>query len=193
MSLIVAYAFAATLAASPTTALNPAPTAPSQTSAPAPAPAPAQEPTAPATGLPIPAVVDWLKAQGLSVGEVQGGDSPYVQVRESADLAWTVTFNSCAGQVCGDLQFGAGFSNADVTLEKVNAWNSQRRFVKAFYEAPSGTRAEGAAIIQQDIVLLAGIGPSQLTDSVAIWRSLLPAFAFHVGYFVEGAAAQPAG
>lgn len=177
MSLIAAYALAATLAASPTTALSQAQAAP----------APATAPTAPATGLPIPAVIDWLTAQGLSVGEVQGGDSPYVQVRENADLAWTVTFNSCTGQVCGDLQFGAGFSNADVTLDKVNAWNSQRRFAKAFYEAPSGTRAEGAAIIQQDIVLLAGIGPSQLTDSVAIWRSLLPAFALHVGYFVPAA------
>ena len=45
-----------------------------------------------------------------------------------------------------------------------------------------------AAIFQQDLVLLNGIGPSQLTDSVAIWRSLLPAFALHVGYFTPGAA-----
>lgn len=185
MSLIAAYALAAALAApaSPTTALTSAQAAPAAPTAPAPAPA----------GLPIAAVVDWLKAQGLSVGEVQGGDSPYVQVRESADLTWTVTFNSCAGQVCGDLQFGAGFSNPDVTIDKVNAWNGQRRFVKAFYEAPAGARTDGAAIIQQDVILLAGIGPSQLTDSLAVWRSLLPAFAFHVGYFVEGAPAQPAG
>ena len=175
-----ALAFAAALAAGPTTVLA---------QAPAPAPAPAQTPAAApaATGLPVSAVIDWLKAQGLTVGEVQGGDQPYVQVHERADLAWTVTFNSCESQVCGDLQFGAGFSNPQVTLDKVNAWNAERRFAKAFYEAPSGGRADGAAIFQQDVIVLNGIGPSQLTDSVAIWRSLLPVFALHVGYFVPNA------
>ena len=178
-SAFSALALAAALAASPTTIL-------AQTAAPT-AQAPAAAAPAP-TGLPIAAVVDWLKAQGLTVGEVQGGDQPYVQIRESGDLAWTVTFNSCDHQVCGDLQFGAGFSNPQVTLDKVNAWNAERRFTKAFYEAPSSGRADGAAILQQDVVVLNGIGPSQLTDSVAIWRSLLPAFALHVGYFTPGTA-----
>ena len=177
-SAFSALALAAALAAGPTTVLA---------QAPAPAQAPAVAPAA--TGLPVSAVIDWLKAQGLTVGEVQGGDQPYVQVHERADLAWTVTFNSCENQVCGDLQFGAGFSNPQVTLDKVNAWNAERRFAKAFYEAPSGGRADGAAIFQQDLVLLNGIGPSQLTDSVAIWRSLLPVFALHVGYFVPDATA----
>ena len=185
-SAFSALTFAVILATGPTAVLAQTPV---QTPVQTPATAPASTPTAAATGLPVAAVVDWLKAQGLTVGEVQGGDAPYVQVRESADLAWTVTFNSCENQVCGDLQLGAGFSNPQVTLEKVNAWNAERRFTKAFYEAPSNGRADGAAILQQDVVLLNGIGPSQLTDSVAIWRSLLPAFALHVGYFVPNATA----
>ncbi|MGO4408429.1 MULTISPECIES: YbjN domain-containing protein [unclassified Brevundimonas] len=172
-----ALALAVALAASPTPTLAQASVA--QPSA-APAPTPA--------GLPVAAVVDWLKTQGLSVGQVQGGTEPYVQVRESGDLAWTITFNSCENLVCGDLQFSAGFSNPQVTLDKVNGWNAERRFAKAFYEAPSAGRADGAAIFQQDVMLLNGIGPSQLTDSVAVWRSLLPAFALHVGYFTPGAA-----
>lgn len=179
-SAFSALALAAALASNPTTALSQTAAAPAVTS-----------PAVVQTGLPVAAVVDWLKAQGLTVGEVHGGNEPYLQVRESADLTWTVTFNSCENQICGDLQFGAGFSNPQVTLEKVNAWNAERRFAKAFYEAPSNGRADGAAIFQQDVVLLNGIGPSQLTDSVAIWRSLLPAFALHVGYFVESGATPP--
>ena len=178
-SAFSALALAAALAASPTATL-------AQTTAPA-AQAPAAAPAP--TGLPIAAVVDWLKAQGLAVGEVQGGDAPYVQVRERGDLTWTVTFNSCENQICGDLQFSAGFSNPQVTMDKVNAWNAERRFTKAFYEAASGERTNGAAIIQQDVVVLNGIGPSQLTDNLAIWRSLLPVFAQHIGYFTPNAAA----
>ena len=168
-SAFSALALATALAASPTTTL-------AQTAAPT-AQAPAAAAPAP-TGLPIAAVVDWLKAQGLTVGEVQGGDQPYVQIRESGDLAWTVTFNSCDHQVCGDLQFGAGFSNPQVTLDKVNAWNRDNRYLKAFHTAAETP----TATVQYDVVVLSGGGVEQLADPLAVWLQLLPKFAGEMGY-----------
>jgi Putative bacterial sensory transduction regulator len=150
----------------------------------APAPAP-QASTTVQAGLPISTVTQWLTAQGLVVGDLQTeGDTARAPVT-SDDLTWTLNFNGCENQVCGDLQFGAGFRNPSVTEAKVNEWNMRNRFLKSFYVAPTQAGGEGTGMIQYDVLILPGLGVEQLTDAVAVWRSLLPAYATHIGYFVE--------
>lgn len=139
------------------------------------APAPAVAPRV-VHGVSPAAVIAWLATQGATQGEIQQDEGRRF-VRVSADgLSWLLFFQSCdAADLCSDLQFSTGAASAAITPELINSWNRDRRFVKAIYEAPSGTDP-ASAVVQYD-VLLTGDGSEQLVDHLAIWRGLLPEFA----------------
>lgn len=163
MSLIAVLAatLAMTTPASPTTVLQ-ATAAPSTQTAP--------------VGLTIEAMTAYLTAQGLTVGAVeQDGDRRFAPVTDG-DLRWVAFFQSCEGEVCSDLQFSFGFTNAGVTLDGVNRWNRERRFLKAFYEPATPPSTAPAAAVQYDVILNGVLGVEQLADPLAIWRGSIPQF-----------------
>lgn len=131
---------------------------------------------APAAGLAIPAMTDFLTVQGLTVGPVeQDGERRYVTVSDGP-LRWVLFFQSCEADICSDLQYSFGFSNAGVTLEGVNRWNRERRFLKAFFEPGTTPDAPAAAATQFDVLLNGVQGVEQLADPLAIWRGLIKEF-----------------
>jgi len=167
MRPIARLAFAAALAAAPLTAL--------------PAAAAAQTPAATAgQGLSITAVSEWLTAKGGQVSAVQhqGGET-FVTVTDGP-LNWTIFFYGCTADMCGEIQFSAVFSNPAITLEKVNDWNRDHRFLKAFYLTGSG--GEPAAAVQYDVLVQPGQGVDQLADPGSVWVALVAEFARTVGY-----------
>lgn len=139
----------------------------------APAPAAAAQPT-PVPGVTATALGAWLATQNATAEAVQmDGDRRYMRVTTDG-LSWILFLQSCDGDVCSDLQFSAGLTHAQITPDKVNGWNRDRRFVKAVYEAPE-IGAQPSAVAQFDVLVPSG-GPEELTDQLAIWRSLLPEF-----------------
>lgn len=146
---------------------------------------PAQPQTAPTTpaaqaaspGLAISDMTAFLAAQGVTVGPVQqDSERRFVSVTDGP-LRWVVFFQSCEGESCSDLQFSLAFADAGVTLEGVNRWNRERRFLKAFYEPAVPPATAPAAAVQYDVFLHTGQGVGQLADPVAIWRGSIPQFA----------------
>jgi len=139
------------------------------------APAAAIEATAaPArwNGLPIAEIVARLTSAGLGVSTPQAsGDRTYLRV-EDGPLRWVVTLFSCTDGQCPDVQFTAAFSGTNATPDIVSRWNAERRFVKAFYAAPETEGGEGQAVAQYDVLLVPGVGASQLDDPIQVWRSL---------------------
>lgn len=135
--------------------------------------------TAPQTasaGLTVEGMTAYLTAQGLTVGAVeQDGERRFAPVIDG-DLRWVAFFQSCEGEVCSDLQFSFGFSNAGVTLDGVNRWNRERRFLKAFYEPATPPSTAPAAAVQYDVILNGVQGVEQLADPLAIWRGSIPQF-----------------
>lgn len=166
MKYIAALAALAVLAfAGSAQAQTPPPAAPAPAAAPQPRPVP---------GVSAAAMSAWLATQNATAEAVQmDGDRRYMRVTTDG-LPWILFLQSCDGDVCSDLQFSAGLAHAEVTADKVNAWNRDRRFVKAVYEAPAAG-AQPSAVAQFDVLVPSG-GPEELTDQLAIWRSLLPEF-----------------
>lgn len=139
----------------------------------APAPAAAAQPR-PVPGLSAATLTAWLATQGATAEPVkQDGDRRYMRVTADG-LPWILFMQSCDGDVCSDLQFTAGLANAQVTPEKINDWNRDRRFMKAVYE-PAEPGGQPSALAQFDVLVPSG-GVAELTDPLAIWRSLLPEF-----------------
>ena len=152
------------------------------------APAVAQTPAAP--GLAIADVGAWITSKGGVVEPVQRqGDEVWLTVRDG-DLTWLVFFYGCRDDVCADLQYSARFSNEAITPGRINDWNRDRRFLKAFH-SPGAAGEPATAVVQYDLLLQPG-GVEQLTDPTDIWVTLLPEFARHVGYLPAAGEATPA-
>lgn len=133
-------------------------------------------------GLSVQAVTDWIASKGGAVGQVnRDGDDAWVMV-EDGGLNWAVFFYGCETGTCSDLQLAASFSNPAVTVDLINAWNRERRFLKAFHNPADAPGEDPRAVVQYDI-LLSGGDADQLNEPVVIWLDLLREFALHVGYF----------
>jgi hypothetical protein len=146
--------------------------------------APAAEP-----GIAIADVGAWLTSKGGEVGPVRReGDETFFMVKDGP-LNWALFFYGCQADVCGDIQFSAVFSNPGVTLDKVNEWNRDQRFLKAFY-MPGAAGAAPSAAIQYDVLIHQG-SVEQLNDPAAVWIGLLGIFATHIGYLAPAPAAAP--
>ncbi len=144
------------------------------------APAMAQDAAEPAAqaqpaswnGLPATEISARLMALGLEVSPPQAeGDRLYLRVTDGP-VRWVATLFSCREGACPDLQLTAAFSGPQATRDVVDLWNSERRFVKAFYAAPE-TGTEGTAVAQYDILLVPTVGADQLDDPIQVWRSLI--------------------
>lgn len=149
---------------------------------------PATTPAPAGQGLAVADISAWLASNGGAVGPIQrDGDQTWFEVGDGP-LRWRIYFYGCTGDVCADLQFSATFTNPAVTLERVNAWNQEHRFLKAFYIAPVEGGEPGAAV-QYDVLIQPGQGVEQLADPASVWLSLVRTFAQQVGYLpAEGTA-----
>lgn len=136
------------------------------------------------------AVREFLTAEGLVVGEptTQNG-FPALPIAEPG-LTWGLIFFPCAVENCMDVRFSAAFTNDQVTADKVNAWNTDRRFLSAHF-ARTETQSPGA-VVNYDVLMLQPGGPDRLGVPLDIWRSGLAGFAVHVGYFQFDQEAAPA-
>lgn len=139
--------------------------------------APAAAPAA-TSGLAIADITALMTAQGLEVSAVEtDGERRYVSVADGP-LRWVAFFQSCEAEVCSDLQFSIGFSSADITMDRVNGWNRNRRFVKAFFDPAAATEgAQPSTAAQYDAFLNGTHGVGQVADHLAVWRSLALEFA----------------
>lgn len=154
--------------------------------------APTAAPPAPpaALGVAPTAASDWLKSIGAIVGETQeAAGRRFIPVNDGR-LDWTLWFYTCGPELCDDIQFSSIFTSAQITPEKINDWNRDNRFIKAFYIAPVGD-TPARAVAQYD-VLLSTTGVEQINDVTATWANQLDKFANAMGFAAPAPAAAPA-
>ena len=141
--------------------------------------------TAAAPGVSVEAVRAWLISKGGTDSEVNRREGEtWISVNDGP-LTWVIFFYSCETDVCGDIQYAASFSNDTITPDLINAWNRDRRFLKAFY-MPAEADREATGVVQYD-VLMEGNDVEQLTEHTALWLDLVAAFGTTVGYFAPDA------
>lgn len=139
------------------------------------------------TGVSIAATQAWLTGLGGTVNEptvVDGVTSLHVA---DQPLPWNLTFYACSAALCDDIQYSAVFTGP-ITMDQINAWNRENRFLKAFFVPATGDGQAGA-VVQYDVVLT-GVGTDQLREPTVIWIQLLRAFA--QGLAAEAPPAPPA-
>lgn len=149
-------------------------------------PAAAQAPAQP--GLAISDISAWIASKGGQVQPVQRQDGETWLTVQDGPLTWFVFLYGCEQDVCSDLQYSTTFTNETITAERLNAWNREHRFLKAYHE-PAAADGPSTAVVQYDLLLQSG-GVEQLNDPTGVWVGLLQEFARYVGFFAD---AGPAG
>lgn len=101
------------------------------------------------------------------------GETPYIESTREG-LKFLVLFMNCDDNKknCTTLQFYMGFSDAKgTTLERLNEWNSEKRFARAYRDE------SGDPVLEMDVdVDFAGIPRENLKESFSTWAALMDAY-----------------
>lgn len=100
------------------------------------------------------------------------GENPYIESSRDG-LKFLVLFMNCdEGKDCKTLQYYMGFNDAkSTTLERLNKWNSEKRFARAYRDD------SGDPVLEMDVDLdFAGLPRENLSDSFSTWAALMDAY-----------------
>lgn len=119
-----------------------------------------------------------VQAQGLPAEiKTPSDENPYIESRYSS-LKFLILFMNCNDDKrdCKTIQFYLGYSDAkDTTLDKLNSWNKERRFARAYRDD------EGDAVLEMDVDLdFNGIPRENVGEALNTWKSLMDAYQTHI-------------
>jgi len=106
----------------------------------------------------------------------KAGEDPYIESNRGG-LKFLVLFMNCdEGKNCKTLQYYMGFSDAkDVSLDKLNKWNKDKRFARAYKDD------EGDPVLEMDVDLdFGGIPSENVGETFNTWASLMDSFREYV-------------
>jgi hypothetical protein len=87
-------------------------------------------------------------------------------------------YNCTKNKDCATVQFHSGYDlKTPVSLDKLNEWNRNKRFGRAFLDA------ENDPILEMDVDLDdGGLSQALFIDNVQFWSSILGEFEKHIGF-----------
>ena len=90
---------------------------------------------------------------------------------------YTIYFSSCNADThkdCEDLDFYAGYLGVKPTADKVNSWNQNTRFARAYLDS------DGDAGMDMDVNLVHGVTSDNLDSTMSLWAQLVKKYTAYV-------------
>ncbi|WP_423603930.1 YbjN domain-containing protein [Sphingomonas sp. MS122] len=118
-------------------------------------------------------ITELLRSEGYRAELIpaKGDDGPLI--RSGAGGAnFSIFFNDCTkGKECQSVQFYAGFSKTKMDVAKMNEWNRDKRWGRAYIDK------DGDPVIEMDINMApGGMERALFVDSLNIWSKLIGEF-----------------
>ena len=91
---------------------------------------------------------------------------------------YTIYFSSCDDKThtdCQDLDFYAGYLGVKPSLDKINSWNRDKRFARAYLDS------DGDAAIDMDVNTEHGVTSDNMDSTLGLWVQLVKKFTAYVG------------
>ena len=118
-------------------------------------------------------VAEILRKEGFQakVDPAKEGEDPII-TSSAAGSTFGIYFYNCeAGKNCQSVQFYAGFKKPKMDLARINTWNREKRFGRAYIDG------DGDAAIEMDVNIEPGGIPRELfVDTLDIWSQLVGEF-----------------
>jgi hypothetical protein len=123
----------------------------------------------PARGISPEQMVQIMVKRGLPAKIGKDSDGTLIISSRVIDVNFDVYFYQCAAGYCRDIQFAAGWSDANTTPERVNEWNTTKRFVRAYWKSGNVLWAEEDARISRGTT-------ENIDEQLALWPQMLSEF-----------------
>ncbi|QSA96377.1 YbjN domain-containing protein [Methylococcus sp. EFPC2] len=116
------------------------------------------------------AILDIAKGFGSASLEKDSEGDPRI-VGRIEGTKYQISFYGCSkGSQCDDIQFGAGWSGAKVSEDKINNWNLTRRYGNAYSDSDGDVNLKMTANIDY------GVTKRNLEDTFDWWVKALQGF-----------------
>lgn len=137
----------------------------------------AQSRPLPAGGVTAQEVIEVLQATGYRAQEDEDGVGDPM-VRSATDgVNYNIYFYGCESTRCTSIRFGVAFGMKEpMTLERINEWNRDMRFGRAYLDD------EMDPILEMDVDLELGATTEQLESVIGTWSTVVPAFKTFVDF-----------
>jgi len=132
----------------------------------------------PSNGLSRSDVVHWLQGHGYKadIEHDAVAKDDYVAT-SSLGVNWGIYFYACdTNNVCQSIQYSIGWSGAtDITHDKLNDWNRDKRYLRAYADT------QGAVFAEYDIDINPGGTWEEMDKTLDRWNSQMGAFKTFIG------------
>ncbi|MAM63726.1 YbjN domain-containing protein [Maritimibacter sp. UBA3975] len=122
--------------------------------------------------------VDFFEAKGFParLTEDSVGD-PLVEYRSNGDKLSLFFYDCTDNTDCQAVQFYAGYRAPDLPLDSINAWNTERRFVRSY------KTDEGVARIEMDVATsLDGLTHRDFEALLDLWLDSIVLYEEHINW-----------
>lgn len=117
-------------------------------------------------------ILDLAKGHGSAELSTDKQGDPLIQGRIKG-YKYQILFYDCkSGNNCETVTFDAAWENSgDVDLKKINEWNQNKRFGRAFLDS------DGDPALDWDVNLTHGVNSKNFDDTLQIWGNAMEQFA----------------
>lgn len=124
-------------------------------------------------------VVDFFESEGYPARLTEDGvGDPLVEYRANGEQMNLFFYDCKEGVDCQAVQFFSGYRTDDgVPFETLNAWNTERRFIRAYITDDNVTRIEMDVATSQD-----GVSYRDFGALVSLWLDSVVVFEDHIGW-----------
>lgn len=130
-------------------------------------------------------IVRIARNYGSATFASQPGGAPKILGRIEG-INYSVLFINCDqnNRDCTMINFYTGFLDVKTPVERINAWNSERFFGRAYLDQDQD------AVVEMDVNLQFGVTQANLDSSFAMWRLILDQFTTYIEFGAAPAASD---
>lgn len=128
------------------------------------------------TGADTDEILNAARGYGSASLTTQSNGDPQITGKING-ITYQVYFRNCTdGTDCEDLNFYLGFLDLKPGLEKINEWNLNKRFSRAYVDQDED------ACIEMDLDLVKGVTAEYLDSQFGLWNMVVEQYSEFVGY-----------
>jgi len=116
------------------------------------------------------AILNIAKGFGSATLKKDSAGDPFIVGRIDGTKYGIVFYGCNNGKECDEIQFSAGWSGANASLDDINKWNSKKKYGKAYLDRDGDPRLD--MMVNLDY----GVTEKNLDDSFNWWTKVLGGF-----------------
>ena len=120
-------------------------------------------------------ILNLMRGYGSATLGTQDSGDPKISGKIEGQ-PYSIYFSNCTdNKNCEDVDLYAGYLGIKPSADKINAWNRDTRFARAYLDK------DGDAGIDMDINLVHGVSADNLDSTLSIWAQLVKKYTAYVG------------